>query len=143
MPESAHRRRRIDTGGPWGSGLLVLGILVATYGLSLMFARPEELRGALAWINGTIPLTGWALPWLAAGLWSIGRALWPPQRHIDVAPAVGVLCLWAGIYATFWVLTGLQGTWTRDWTGALIFFAFAGLVIEFSQCVNPPGRSRR
>lgn len=139
MPERARRRHKIDTGGPWGSGLLLTGVILMTYGVSLLLARQGELHGALAWANSGVPLRGWGLLWLGAGIWSTARALMPPQRHIDVAPAVGILSLWGGLYFAYWLGLGLiHGSWTRDWIGGCIFFAFAAVIIEFSRCVNPP-----
>lgn len=139
MPENARRRRRIDTGGPWGSALLLLGIVIAAYGVALILQPPSDLRGALAWINRAIRIDGWGLLWVGAGVWSAARALSPPQRHIDIAPAVAVLCIWSGLYFVYWLGLGLiYHVWTRDLIGSIIFGAFAGVIILFSQCVNPP-----
>lgn len=139
MPENARRRRKIDTGGPWGGGLLTLGIVLTTYGIALIMADPSDLRGTLAWINTAVPVAGWGMLWIGAGVWSVGRALTPPQHHIDVAPAVGVLCLWSGLFLAYWLVLGItEHTWTRDWIGGVIYGAFAAVIIEFSRCVNPP-----
>ena len=139
VPESARRRCRVNTGGPWGSALLLLGVVIATYGVALILSNPGDLRGALAWINRAVHIDGFGLLWVGAGVWSVARALTPPQRHTDIAPAVGVLCVWSALYGVYWLGLGLlHGVWTRDWIGAVIFGAFAAVIIQFSRCVNPP-----
>ncbi|NUT08188.1 MAG: hypothetical protein HOV76_32445 [Hamadaea sp.] len=138
MPENARRRHLIDTGGPWGTGLLLLGVAVTVQGLAYLFADRGDLRGALAWIDRAIPVSTWGILWVLAGLWSIFRALTPPQRHIDVAPPVGVICLWAGIYFAHWLGQGFGGDWTREWTAGVAWLSLAALLISWSRCINPP-----
>ena len=79
--------------------------------------------------------------WIAAGVWSIWKALTPPQRHIEIAPAVAVICLWAGIWAGYWLYTGLHdGNWTREWAGAVAWGTLGLVLIFFGRCSNPPPR---
>lgn len=142
MPTNARKQHRIGTGGPWGSGLLLLGIALTVQGISYHTTTdPTELRPALAWINQAIPVTWWALLWIGSGIYCIWKALTPPQRHIDLAPAVGVICLWAAIFAIHWLINGLvEGDWTREWTGAVAWAGLACVLISFGRCVNPPQR---
>lgn len=141
MPTNARALHRVGTGGPWGSGLLLLGCALTVQGISYMAADPHELRSALAWIDQGVPVRAWALLWIGAGLYSIFKALTPPQRHSELAPAVGVVCLWAAIYALYWLVQGCtDGVWSRDWTAAVAWGGLACVLISFGRCVNPPRR---
>jgi hypothetical protein len=144
VPENARKTRWYSTGGPWGTGLLLLGCVWVIVGMSWITRRPGALPEALAWINRALPISAWAVLWVVAGAYSIIRALLPPQRHIDLAPAVFVASLWGGFYATYWLIRGIDdGAWTRDWVSALIWGCVAGLLVCFGRCVNPPRRRRR
>lgn len=138
--------RRPRTGGPWGTGLLLLGVALAAQGAAYVESDAGDLRGALAWIDGsTVPIAGWGLLWVAAGVWSVIRALTPPQRYLDLMPALGVLILWGAFYALHWLAFGIiDGTWSRSWVPAVLYVSFAGVLGSFGWCVNPPkGRPRR
>ena len=144
MPTNARKQHFIGTGGPWGTGLLLLGVALTVQGIAYMCSAPGELRSALAWINQGVPVRGWALLWIGAGGYSIVKALTPPQRHIELAPAVGVICLWGGIYAVYWLTLGItEGVWTRDWTTAVAWASLAAVLISLGRCVNPPRRIHR
>jgi hypothetical protein len=73
-------------------------------GIAYLIGNPHDLGAALRWVGHGIPIRGWSVLWILAGLYSIVRALTPPQRHTDVAPVVAVVFLWAAIY----FVTGLQ-----------------------------------
>lgn len=144
MPETARRRRRIDTGGPWGTGLLLIGIVSAIIGITYVTRPADSLQPALAWVSKAAPISAWAALWILAGAWSIVRALMPPQRHRDIAPCVFVISLWAAFYGLYWLSVGLvHGHWTRDGVSCLVWASMAGLLLSFGRCVNPPRRDRR
>lgn len=145
MPTTARRSRRNPTGGPWGAGLLCVGLALTAQGIAYMAAKPDELRTALSWINAAVPIAGWGLLWVGAGVYSVWTALRPPQRHGDLIPAVAVISLWAAFYGAYWLYTGLiRDCWTRDWTASLAWGSLAAVLICFGRCNNPPtGRSGR
>jgi hypothetical protein len=132
------RRRRPGTGGPWGTGLLLLGVGIAAQGCAYLLGNPIESGEALRWINQSVPLRWWGLLWIAAGVYSTFRALSPPQLHTDVAPAVAVIVLWSAVYYSFWLLHGLDGAWGREWTSGTAWASLGALVVSWSRCVNPP-----
>lgn len=139
MPRNARKTRWYSTGGPWGTGLMLLGVAVLVQGLAYMTADDRQLRAALTWIDHAVPIAGWGLLWICAGIWSIWRGLSPPQRHIDLVPPVGVICLWGGFYFAYWLTNGLtEGVWTRDWTSAVAWGSLASVLICFGRCINPP-----
>lgn len=141
----ARRRRRIDTGGPWGSGLLFVGLGIIVLGINYLLETPDRLAGspALLWINEAVPIRGWGLLWLGVGLYSVWKALSPPQRHADMAPAIGILLVWSAIYGLYFTFDGLlYGLWGSDYRGALIYLMFAGCLFFYGQCTNPPRAPR-
>lgn len=145
MPETARKTKWYSTGGPWGTGLLCLGVAVTVQGAAYVASTPADLRTQhpLQWADHVVPIAGWGLLWIAAGLWSIWQALTPPQRHMDILPAVAVICLWSGLWAGFWLYTGLaDGHWSRDWTGAVAWGSLAAVLIFFGRCSNPLRRRR-
>jgi hypothetical protein len=101
VPTNARKTRWYSTGGPWGTGLLLLGLAVTVQGIGYLLAPADEFTGALAWVNHSVPIRAWALLWIAAGCFSTFRALTPPQRHTDVSPVVGVVCVWSAFYFAF------------------------------------------
>jgi hypothetical protein len=143
VPENARKNHFIGTGGPWGTGLGILGVAVTVQGIAYVDSRPDDLRSALAWVNDFIPISGWGLLWIAAGLWSIWKALTPPQRHSDITPAVALLSLWSGLFAAYWLYELLaHGVLTRDWASAVAWGSLAAVLIFFGRCNNPPRRLR-
>lgn len=139
MPTSARRGHRIGTGGPWGSGLLLLGVAVIVQGIGYTTARPSRLPAPLEVLSEYVPPWAWGLLWMAAGAWSIWKALTPPQQHWEVLPVVGVLLLWSAAYLMHWLILGLGfGEWTRGWSAAVGWGMLAGLIIAWGRCVNPP-----
>lgn len=139
MPTNARRRHPLDVGGPWGGALLVWGLGTTAQGVAYIVARRDELRTALAWIDRGIPIAAWGALWVAAGLFSIFKALTPPQRHNDVAPIVLVTALWSACYFVYWLYRGLWASdWTRDWTAGTAWGSVCIALICFGRCVNPP-----
>ena len=144
MPTNARARHRIGTGGPWGSGLLLLGVAVTVQGIGYTTATPGRLPGALEALSEYVPPYAWGCLWIVAGLWSVWKALTPPQQHWEILPVVGVLSLWAAAHLIWWLLLGVvDGDWTRSWSGALGWAMLASFVAVMSRCVNPPSVSRR
>lgn len=139
MPTHAHKRHRVGTGGPWGTGLLVLGIAVTVQGIGYVTATPDRLPPALDVLSEYVPPWVWGCLWMAAGLWSIWQALTPPQRHLDVLPVVGVIALWCAAYLMYWLMAGLNGDWTRGWSSALGWGMLGGYIASMARCLNPPG----
>lgn len=141
MPTNARKTHLFSTGGPWGTGLLLLGVAVAVLGMDQVTAHRSVAADPVRALSKFIPL--WVLGglWVAAGLWSIWKALTPPQRHRDVLPVVAITALWALTYLAFWLVTGLAyGQWTREWTGGVGWGALTMLIISWGRCVNPPRR---
>ena len=139
MPTNARARHRIGTGGPWGTGLLILGLAVLVQGIGYTTATRGRLPSALEALSEYVPPYAWGCLWIVAGAFSIFWALTPPQRHWQVSPVVGVLCLWSAAYFLYWLAMGFgHGVWTRSWSAAVGWGMLAGLIICWSRCVNPP-----
>lgn len=138
MPTNARRQHRIGTGGPWGTGLLLLGVAAVAQGVGYATRRPSSLPEALA--DLAAPIQVWATAWVLAGLWAVWKALTPPQKHTDVWPIVGVTSLWSAAYLVHWLILGIKGDWTQQWTSAVAWGSLATLIICFGRCVNPPRR---
>ena len=143
MPTTARKKHKIGTGGPWGSGLLLLGIGVPLQGIGYVASSPGRLPDALAELSQVVPPWAWGVLWIAAGLWSVWQALTPPQRPSDVLPAVGVLLIWSAAYLVYWLIQGIDGEWTRSWSSAAAWGMLAGFVACAGRCVNPPTTVRR
>ncbi len=143
MPTFDHGRRRVGTGGPWGTGLLVLGVACIAQGVSYVTTPGGELRAALAMLAGILPMWVWGSMWVAAGLCAVRTALSPPQDTGDVWPIAGLISLWSGAYLAYWLINGFaDGEWTRDWTTAVAWGSLAALIISWGRCVNPPEMRR-
>jgi hypothetical protein len=139
VPTNARKRHRIGTGGPWGTGLLVLGIAVTVQGISYVAPRDSPLSGPLRALSSVIPFEVFGALWVAAGLYAIWKALHPPQQHPDVWPIVGVVSLWAFTHLAYWLVLGVgYGSWTRAWTSGVAWGMLGAYIISQSRCVNPP-----
>lgn len=136
MPTTARKRHRIGTGGPWGTGLLLLGVAVLAQGVGYGLRSEDSIPPAIDRLM--LPIQAWAVLWVAAGLWCVLQALTPPQKHTDVWPVVGITCLWAAAYAVHWFILGCDGDWTSDWSTAVGWGGLACLIISWARCVNPP-----
>lgn len=143
MPTNARKTRWYSTGGPWGTGLLLIGVVSVAIGITYMTRPAGALQPALAWVSKAAPISAWAVLWLLAGGYSIVRALMPPQRFRNLAPCVFVISLWAAFYGLYWLSMGLvHGRWTRDGVSCLVWACMAGLLLSLGRCVNPPQRGR-
>ena len=140
MPTSAVRRRRIDTGGPWGTGLLLLGLGVIAQGVGYTTATPDRLPHALQSIGP--PVWACGILWVLAGGYAVIKALHPPQRHRDVWTVVAVTLGWSLAYGLQWIVDALDGHFTRDWSSSVAWGCLATLTICWGRCVNPPTRER-
>lgn len=136
MPTRAVKRHRIGTGGPWGTGLLLLGVAVLAQGVGYLLRDSGHVPDAIRRL--VLPLWVWAFLWIAAGLWCIWQALTPPQSHTDVWPVVGITCLWTAAHAVHWLILGIGGDWTWTWSSAVGWGGLACLIISWARCVNPP-----
>lgn len=144
MPTTARKTRWYSTGGPWGTGLLLIGVAAVVIGVTYVGRPAHDLQPALAWVSKAAPISAWAVLWILAGIYSIVRALMPPQRHHDIAPCVFVISLWAAFYGIYWLSMGLvHGQWTRDGVSCLVWATMAGMLLSFGRCVNPPRRGWR
>lgn len=137
MPTTARRRHRVDTGGPWGTALLLLGIGLIIQGAGYIAANRSGLPDAIQDISDPIPLWVWGSLWISAGTYSLWKALNPPQRHIDVWAAVAITSLWSSTYFITWVIQAVQGDFTRDFFSALGWGMLAGVIICLGSCSNP------
>ena len=137
MPTSARRRHRFDTGGPWGTGLLLLGIGLVANGLGYIAANRSGLPPAIQEIGDPVPMWVWGSLWISAGAYSTYKALNPPQRHIDVWAAVAITSLWASSYFIAWLINAVQGDLTREWSSSLAWAMLAGVISCLGRCVNP------
>ncbi len=132
--------RRPGTGGPWGTGLLLLGLGVTVYGAAYITARTGDLSPSLASLAELIPPALWGVAWIAVGLWCAWWALQPArQRAWHILPLVGVFALWAAAHASYWLVVGLlDGEWTRQWVSAVGWALLAGMAASWGRCINPP-----
>ena len=141
MPTNARKKHLIGTGGPWGTGLLLLGVAVTVIGISYAAPRPGGLSGPLRALTSVVPMQVWGGLWIGAGLYAIWKALTPPQKHRDVWPIVAVTSLWAATYLAYWLVLGVAyGSWTRAWTAGVAWGALTVLIVSWGRCVNPPVR---
>lgn len=137
MPPGEQPGHRLRTGGPWGTGLLLLSIASITLGVGYL-ARPMRdippaLRGLIS------PMWLWSLLWILAGAFGIWKSLRPPQRPGYLAPFAGLTFLWAAAYLIHWLIGGLHGTWDSSWTGTVVWATFGALIICWGgKCINPP-----
>jgi hypothetical protein len=107
-------------------------------GVAYLIGDPNDLAAALRWLGHGIPIRAWALVWIAVGVYSIVRALTPPQKHTDVAPVVAVITLWSACYLVFWTYNALHGHMGREWTASVAWASLGALIVSWSRCVNPP-----
>lgn len=139
MPTSARKKHRVGTGGPWGTGLLLLGVAVAVQGVGYITPRPEGLTGALRALSSIAPIQVWGGLWVAAGLYAVVKALRPPQKHRDVWPVVAVTSLWSAAYLAYWLVAAVfYGELTRSWTSGVAWGSLTVLIVSWGKCTNPP-----
>ena len=144
MPESAQRNHPIDTGGPWGTGLLIAGLGSVVLGCFYVFGSLSTMPPALQWLDSDgLPVAALGSLWIIAGGFAVFEALTPPQRHWHIAPVVAVMSLWSGLYTAHWLVFTLLGQPNHDWQGAVVWGLFAAMLINGGRCVNPPRRRRR
>jgi hypothetical protein len=140
-------KQRLGTGGPWGTGLLILGLTFVATGLGYVLTPIYDLRPPLQWINVSpyFPVRGLAWLWIGIGTYNIWESVTPPQRFLNLLPSIGLLILWSGIFYAYWVVYGvIYDTWTLEWQTGTLYNGFAGVLAAFGWCVNPPrGRPRR
>lgn len=138
MPTNARKKHWIGTGGPWGTGLLMLGIGYVFLGFGYAFGDSGEHPPALREFSQTISIHIWSGLWVAAGVWGIAKALKPPQQHSDMAPLIGVAMLWTAMYFVHWVIHLFEGEWNASWRSFIIWGCLTTLIVCLGKCVNPP-----
>lgn len=139
MPTNAVRRHAIGTGGPWGTGLLVLGVAATAQGVGYLVPRKDDLPNALGALSTYVPIWVGGLFWIAAGVYAITQALTPPQKHHDVWPLAAMTALWALAYLVHWALVAVfDGELTRAWTSGIAWGSLSALTVCWGRCVNPP-----
>ena len=138
MPTNASKSGWYSTGGPWGTGLLILSVLFIVMGVSYAARTPASLPDALEAL--TLPVWLWTGLWILAGCYGIWKALTPPQRPWYVWPFAGLTFLWSAAYAFNWAYIGLaDGMWTSEWAGAAVWGAFGGIIVVWGgRLINPP-----
>lgn len=137
MPTNARKRHLIGTGGPWGTGLLLLGLGCIANGIGYIAANRSGLPDAIRDLSDRAPMWVWGGLWIAAGVYSVWKALRPPQRHVDVWAAVVITSLWSVTYFVAWLANAVQGDFTREWTSSLAWGMLAGVISCLGRCVNP------
>ncbi|TYP82081.1 hypothetical protein [Blastococcus xanthinilyticus] len=144
MPTTARKQHRIGTGGPWGTGLLLLGVAAIAQGIGYLVPRTAGLPGALDALGTYVPIQVGGIFWIAAGAYAVAQALTPPQSHHDVWPLVVMTSLWSLAYLVHWsILAVADGNLTRQWTSGVAWGSLAALIICWGRCVNPPTKQRR
>lgn len=120
---------------------MLLGVAVLAQGVGYLLRDSEGAPDAIKRL--VLPMCVWGAVWIAAGSWCIYQALTPPQSHTDVWPVVGITCLWAAAYAVHWVILGINGDWSSNWSTAVAWAGLACLIISWARCVNPPTTAGR
>lgn len=138
MPTNARKQHIIGTGGPWGTGLLYLGLFGIFYGFGNLLRGEDLAPAALQEISETVPLEVWACGWLAAGLYAVSKALRPPQKHADTWPLVGMSIIWTGAFTVHWLIDGATGQgWSYEWLGGTVWLLLVGILVSWGRCINP------
>jgi hypothetical protein len=133
---AAARRLRTRLGRR-GAILTLKGIISALYGYGLLIEPIPDRRG-LRLLLDLMPLRGWAIAWLCAGLTALACA-WMPDRDWPGFTAVWLVTVpWALSYFLSWWPYGDN---PRGWVTACIFGAF-GLVCLVVVGWPEPGRGR-
>jgi hypothetical protein len=124
--------------GRRGAALLAFGFLDCAIGWSLLDSQSQtQVRAAPAYraIVAAAPLPVWAWLWLAVGVLCAGQAFARRDRWGYTA-AIIVMVLWAGGFATAWLVYRAQ----RAWVGAATWAVLAGLVSVCAGWPEPAGR---
>jgi hypothetical protein len=118
--------------GRRGEFLLFLVILDVLYGASL--ARPPRppLPPSTRFLAELMPLTWWALLWLAVGGVCLVGAFSTADR-LAFAVAAALKVLWGSMFLAGWV----AGVIERGWVGAVIWLVFAGWVVRLASWPEP------
>lgn len=138
MPTNARRRRPFDPGGPWGTGLLLLGISAVVQGAAYTLELGANMSNPLLALGEWTPLWMWGVAWAIAGLYAIAKALRPPQHHTDVLPVVVLITVWSSAYLVYWATGVAVGNWTREWAPGVAWGFLGAYIVAMARCVNPP-----
>jgi signal transduction histidine kinase len=130
------RHNRKLSPGRRGGFLLLFGALYVLLGYSYMGSRPTDaVRTSLAVAEQLMPLWGYGLLWMAAGLVALvsGLVFSPARDALGFGAAILMPTLWSGTYFLAW----LHGDSDRGWVTAVIFAIIAAAVAIVSGMVNP------
>jgi hypothetical protein len=127
-----------STGGPWGTGLLLLGVAVTVQGVAYLIGDPNDLGAALRWVGHGIPIRVWR----CCGSWpactrSCGRS---PRRRSTPTSRPRSPSSASGRPATSCsgsTTPSGSGMWAGTGRPGRVGVAGA-LIVSWSRCVNPP-----
>lgn len=131
--------------GRRGLFLIFLALLDLLYGASLWRPAPEAARSPSTWFLAQImPLPWWGMLWLAVGVVCLAGAFARRADRFAYACAGGLKTLWGMVFLLGWA----AGVIERGWVGAVIWLAFACVVVFIiapwpeapRRIVVPPGR---
>lgn len=116
-----------------GTILLFLALLDLVGAYRLMNPDPELLRTPTnVYLASIVPLAVWAVPWAVTGLICLVQAFARRDR-MAFGAAAGLKVGWAVIT----LCGGLEGVIPQAYWGAMIWVAFAGLVMRVSGWPEP------
>lgn len=119
--------------GRRGECLLFLFLLDVLYGLSLLRPPAGAQRSATTrFLAEVMPLSWWALLWLAVGTACLAGAFRQSDRFAYAA-AAALKVLWGTMFALGW----LAGVVERGWVGAVVWLAFALFVMRIASWPEP------
>lgn len=119
--------------GRRGEFLLFLVLLDFLYGLSLLRPIEEAQRSpSLHFLTEVLPLSWWALLWLAVGAACLVGAFARGDRFAFAA-AASLKVLWGSMFLLGW----LAGVIERGWVAAVIWLVFAGWVMRLASWPEP------
>lgn len=119
--------------GHRGELLLFLAVLDVLFGLSLLRAAPEAQQSPTTrFLAEVAPLPWWAGLWVVVAVVCLAGA--PVRRdRAAYAAAAALKVLWGSMFLVGW----LAGVIDRGWVSAVIWLAFAGIVIRIASWPEP------
>ncbi len=119
--------------GRRGACLLVFGVFDLVYAYSLFHPAREAARTASTrFVADIAPLWAWAALWLVVGLLCMWQA-WICADRAAYAAAIFVKIVWGALFVAGGIIAGIP----RAYVGALIWWAFAGLVAVIATWPEP------
>lgn len=119
--------------GRRGEFLLFLTLLDLLYGLSLLQPVPEARRSpTVAFLADVMPLSWWAVLWLAVGCGCLAGSFATADR-VAFAAAAALKVLWGSMFLLGW----WAGVVERGWVSAVIWLVFAVVVVRVASWPEP------